>query len=43
MGRLLSLKDGAQYGLQFISKENQKMAMRQAERLFAFARDIIRD
>lgn len=40
--RLISLKDGAQYGLQFVSRENQKMALRQAERLVGFAREVLR-
>ena len=39
--RLIGLKDGAQYGLQFMSQENQKLAMRQAERLAGFAREIM--
>lgn len=39
--RLIGLKDSAQYGLQFLSKGNRKVALRQAEKLVVFARDLV--
>jgi hypothetical protein len=40
--RLIDLKDKAQYGIIHISRDDLKVAMKQAERLLDFARDVIR-
>jgi hypothetical protein len=40
--RLIDLKDTAQYGIIYVSRDDLKVAMRQAERLVAFANEVIR-
>ena len=40
--RLIDLKDTAQYGIIFVSREDLKVAMRQAEKLVEFANEAIR-
>jgi hypothetical protein len=41
--RLIGLKDEAQYGLRFISQENQKKALRQAALVLELARILVRN
>lgn len=40
--RLIDLKDTAQYGIIYVSRDDFKMAMRQAEQLVEFADEVIR-
>lgn len=40
--RLIDLKDTAQYGILYVSRDDLKVAMRQAERLVDFANEVIR-
>lgn len=40
--RLIDLKDTVQYGIIYVSRDDLKVAMRQAERLVAFANEVIR-
>lgn len=40
--RLIDLKDTAQYGIIFVSRDDLKVATRQAEKLVEFAYDVIR-
>jgi hypothetical protein len=40
--RLIDLKDKAQYGIIYVSREDLKLAMKQAERLIEFAEEVIR-
>ncbi len=40
--RLIDLKDKAQYGIIHISRNDLKVAMRQADRLVEFAKEVIR-
>ena len=40
--RLIDLKDTAQYGIIYVSRDDLKVAMRQAERLVEFADEVIR-
>lgn len=40
--RLIDLKDTAQYGIIFVSRDDLKVAMRQAEKLVEFANEVIR-
>jgi hypothetical protein len=41
LGRLLGLKNDAEYGLTTVSRANRELAMRQAERLLAFATGVV--
>ena len=40
--RLIDLKDTAQYGIIYVSRDDLKVAMRQAEKLVEFADEVIR-
>ncbi len=40
--RLIDLKDTAQYGIIYVSRDDLKVAMRQADRLVAFTTEVIR-
>lgn len=40
--RLIDLKDTAQYGIIYVSRDDLKVAMRQAEKLVEFADSVIR-
>jgi len=39
--RLIELKDKAQYGIIHVSRADLKTALKQAERMVAFARDVM--
>lgn len=41
MRRLIDLKDTAQYGIIYVSRENLRVALRQAEKLLEFAHGLI--
>ena len=42
VARLIGLNDKAQYGIIYVSRNDLKVAMRQAERLVDFAKEVIR-
>ena len=41
LGRLLALKNDAEYGLATISRANRELALRQARKLVAFAEAVL--